>query len=219
MSAEVVISCPACQHLLRVPNDWLATKVQCPECKAMFRAPVRHEDGTLSNSVLLSEGVIPTTTARRRPDWMLLLPGFGLMLCGVIGGIVDTYSVAVLFSNQERATEFVVQQFLKFDLDPEVLNPDVKQRRQEQRAEEMLPMLRTLMVVFTILSAVTFSGGLAIVLRRGYWLAMLACPAAALNIAGLCCVPGAAFALWAVILLITPEGKDHFLSRRKIGVP
>ena len=40
-----LIACPACDRLARVPIDWLGQPVQCPQCRAMFRAPVRQWDG------------------------------------------------------------------------------------------------------------------------------------------------------------------------------
>src|SRR5437763_744578 len=83
-----VISCPACDHLLRVTPDLLGQQVQCPECRAMFRAPVRDPDGRLTDPELISRPA-PPPGERRKTDPMLLLPAFGLLLCGVVGFVVN----------------------------------------------------------------------------------------------------------------------------------
>ena len=84
-----VISCPACNHLLRVPLDWLGQEVQCPECKARFRAPVRDGDGFTKTGTHLRELCRWRLDKPKRLDAMLLLPAFGLLFCGVAGLIVN----------------------------------------------------------------------------------------------------------------------------------
>ena len=88
MPADEVISCPACRHLLRVPADWLGTRVQCPKkCRSLFQAPLRAADGTLTEPELAGPAAAHPVAARR-PDRMLLLPAFGLMITGTLGAIV-----------------------------------------------------------------------------------------------------------------------------------
>ena len=59
-------------------------------------------------------------------------------------------------------------------------------------------------------SGMAFLAGLAVVTRHRYRLAQLGSVLAILNVPNLCCVPGAAFGVWSLILLCTPEGRRHF---------
>src|SRR4051794_27881298 len=107
-----VISCPACNHLLRVPLDLLGVQVQCPECRAMFKAPVRDGRGGLTAAELISR---PAGAAgepgTRRADWMLLLPAFGLMFCGVAGFVVNARYGYVFLTDPATGKELVRQIF------------------------------------------------------------------------------------------------------------
>src|SRR5262245_47852124 len=106
-----VIACPACKHVVRVPLDWLGTQVQCPECKAMFRAPVRGADGKLTEPELISRPALaPAAPAASKPDLMLLLPAFGLMLCGVTGVLVNGFLLFVFFKEANGALDWARNQ-------------------------------------------------------------------------------------------------------------
>src|SRR5207249_9757968 len=84
-----VITCPACRHLLRVPADWLGQTVQCPECKATFRAPVRDGDRLTEPELISRPAPAAAPAAARKPDVMLLLPAFGLLFVGFAGLVVN----------------------------------------------------------------------------------------------------------------------------------
>src|SRR5437773_1884203 len=105
-----VISCPACNHLLRVPLDWLGQSVQCPECKATFKAPVRVGDG-LTAPELISRPAAPggPATARKRLDPMLLLPAFGLLVVGFTGLVVGGANTARYLGDPAAAKQDVLQ--------------------------------------------------------------------------------------------------------------
>src|SRR2546423_158488 len=90
-----VITCPACNHLVRVPADWLGQTVQCPECKATFRAPVR-DGGRPTTPEPLSGPPASAAAARKPADAALWLPAFGLMLLGVISLIVNGVTLVLL---------------------------------------------------------------------------------------------------------------------------
>jgi hypothetical protein len=59
-------------------------------------------------------------------------------------------------------------------------------------------------------SAAVFVGGLSVVRRRNYRFAQIACVLAAVNVAHACCVPGALFGLWGLLMLNSDEGREHF---------
>lgn len=213
MPIDEVISCPSCRHVVRVPEDWLGTQVQCPECQAMFRAPVRQPDGQLSASVLISTTAVPTTPKRSRPDWLLLFPAFGLMLCGVVATLLDgvQFAGAILHPDQAKENfEVQIQSLRKMGLFDDNL-PEAERKKQDaQMAEEGMPQMKAALAIFTVVGILTFAGGVAIVMRRFRGLAITGCVAAMLNPTMCCCIPGGIFGIWALLLLFTSEGRTHF---------
>lgn len=207
-----VISCPACKHLVRVPADWLGQTVQCPECKATFTAPVREGDH-LTDPVLLSgpPGATPAAAARSRPDTLLMLPAFGLMLLGFASVVVNSY-YAVKYARDPAAAERDIVQILGAWRGAPQLGDKVEpgQKTNEEEAAELAPKVRVLVPLFVVVGALEFYGGLAMVRRRHYRMAQLGCVLASLNIPHLCCVPGAMVGLWGLLLLLSDEGREHF---------
>jgi hypothetical protein len=210
-----VIACPACNHLVRVPLDWLGKQVQCPECKAMFLAPVR-ADGKLTEPELISRPA-PTNAAPAsayQPDRMLLFPGFGLLLCGVAGILVNAGLLYFMLTDPAGGKQWAAQQveaLRKMGVGADA-PPENKDAKDAQDAEQLLAQMRWLLPISLAVSAVVFAGGLSIVRRRNYRLAQLGCVLASLNIAHLCCIPGAVFGLWGLLMLSSDEGREHFVS-------
>jgi hypothetical protein len=206
-----VISCPACNHLLRVPVDWLGQSVQCPECKAMFRAPVREGDG-FTKPELIARAAPATPAPGKRIDPLLLLPAFGLLLCGVAGVIVNGMLSYRFLADPAGSEEYIKNQLVNFRAqgfgadDP----PEERERLDAQRAQKVARAMRWALPLFTAVSALVFVGGLSIALRWNLRLAQLGCVAAALNIPHLCCVPGSIAGLWALLMLHSDEGRAHF---------
>lgn len=210
-----VIACPACKHLVRVPLDWLGTQVQCPECKAPFRAPVR-ADGKLGEPELLSQPAAAPAPAARRPDMMLMLPAFGLLLCGVAGGLVNGVLLYTVFADPAGGKGWAkaqVEAIRKAGVgaDDPAEPPERRAERDDRDADQLLRNFRWILPLALAASAVAFAGGLAIVRRRHYRLAQVACVVAALNFPHLCCVPGALAGLWGLLMLGSDEGREHFL--------
>lgn len=211
-----VIACPACKHLVRVPLDWLGTQVQCPECKSMFRAPVR-SDGKLTEPELLSRPVsaaAPAAPASRKPDLMLMLPAFGLLLCGVMGLVVNGALLYLFVVDPAGADGWARNQMpalrqMGFGTPG---TPEEQAAENERNAEQLAKTYRWLIPLSFVVSATVFAGGLSIALRRYPRLAQLACVLAAVNVAHACCVPGAAFGLWGLLMLGSDEGREHFLT-------
>jgi hypothetical protein len=210
-----VIACPACKHLVRVPLDWLGTQVQCPECKSMFRAPVRGADGKLTEPELISRpaDAAPAPPARK-PDLMLLLPAFGLLLCGVTGTLVNGFLLYLFVADPAGARGWARNQMpaLRQVGFGKPGTPEEMAAEDERNAEQLANTYRWLIPVSFAVSATVFAGGVAIVRRRNYRLAKLACVLAPLNVAHACCVPGAFFGLWGLLMLGSDEGREHFLS-------
>lgn len=211
-----VIACPACKHLLRVPLDWLGTQVQCPECRAMFRAPVR-AGGGLAEPELLSRPVSPGApgAARRKPDVMLLLPAFGLLLIGFAGFAINTWYTVRYARDADAAKQDVfriIQDGRKVGLatdGPE--EPGARQQFDDERAAERAKYVRPAVPLFAVVSGLVFYGGVAIVTRRHYRMAQIGCALAVVNLAHGCCIPGALAGVWGLLMLRSDEGREHFL--------
>lgn len=207
-----VIACPACKHLLRVPLDWLGTQVQCPECKVMFRAPVRDASGKLTEPELLSPAPVAPTT-RRKPDLMLMLPAFGLMLCGVTGVLVNGIFLWMFASDPAGGDGWArnqVKELRKLGFGTPG-TPEEMAAEDARNAAELAAVSRWAFPLALAASVVVLAGGVSIVFRLSYRLAQVACVLASLNVAHFCCVPGAAFGLWGLLMLGSDEGREHFL--------
>jgi hypothetical protein len=206
-----VIACPACKHALRVPLDWLGTQVQCPECQATFRAPVR-ENGRLSEPELISRPA-PAAKPTRKPDVMLMLPAFGLMLCGVAAVLVNAVALYQFLTTpggaKGWAKERVVPAMRQVGLGEKV-PPEQQAEQDDQDAERFARIQWWLVPLSLAAGAVTFAGGLSIALRWNYRLAQVGCVAATLNFPNFCCVPGAVAGLWGLLMLNSEEARDHF---------
>ncbi|MCE9566112.1 MAG: hypothetical protein K8U57_29170 [Planctomycetes bacterium] len=207
-----VILCPACRHALRVPLDLLGQQVQCPECKAMFRSPMRDGSGGLTEPELISRPESRQPTVRKSLDVMLLLPAFGLMFCGIVGTIVNGITAYRVLTEPALMKEIVRQQLQS--LRQSGFGNDVpeaeRDRVDDENAEKATRGLRWVLPTFAVVSAVAFMGGLSIATRWNYRLAQLGSVAAALNLPNLCCVPGAVAGLWALLMLSSEEGRAHF---------
>jgi hypothetical protein len=207
-----VVSCPACKHLLRVPADWLGQTVQCPECKATFTAPTRAGDALTDPVLISAPAPVRVAPARPKRDLMLMLPAFGLMLVGVVSLIINGYMGGRFLLDPAFASATARQQILMTRQmgfgaeDPE----EDRARLDEERAAEAVKWLRVGLPAFAVVGAVIFVGGVAMVRRKGYRLAQVACVLAALNLPNLCCLPGAIFGLWGMLMLMSDEGREHF---------
>jgi hypothetical protein len=207
-----VISCPACKHLLRVPPDWLGQPVQCPECRATFKAPVRTADGLGDPELISRPAAPPGPAAGKRLDPMLLLPAFGLMLCGAAGMIVNGVLAYQFLADAAGAKDYLRGQFSEFRKfgfganDP----PAEQDRLDNERADAWVGILRVALPAMGLAAALAFLGGLSVALRWNYRLAQLGCMAAAFDLTGLCCVPGAAAGVWGLLMLNSSEARAHF---------
>ena len=143
---------------------------------------------------------------------MLLLPAFGLLLCGVAGTVVNGMLTYNFLADPAGAKQYILNQMPEFRKagfgadDP----PEEREKRDAERAEKWAGNLRWVLPALTLAAALAFLGGLSIALRWNFWLAQIGCVAAALNVVGLCCVPGAISGLWGLLMLNSEEGRGHF---------
>src|SRR5436190_15773468 len=98
MPDPVVTRCPACGHLLAIPEDFLGKVVTCLECHAAFTAPARAGDA-LTAPVLVRPGV-------RKVSPYLFVPMLGLLLLGAAGTMVNGYLYVTFKADPAAAKTF-----------------------------------------------------------------------------------------------------------------
>jgi hypothetical protein len=178
----------------------------------MFRSPERDGRGGLTQPILLSRPESSSVPARKPFDAMLFLPAFALMFCGIAGLLANSITAVRLFQDPVAMREVVQAQFAearKFGLgadDP----PEQRAQLDDQRADQTMRALQVVLPAFALLSGLVFLGGLSIALRWNHRLAQLGALAAIVNLPHLCCVPGAPAGLWALLMLGSREGREHF---------
>lgn len=207
-----VIRCPVCRHLLRVPVEWLGEAVQCPQCLARFRAPVRQGDKLGEPELLQAPPSTAVAEGVGTADPALWLPAFGLIVCGVAGLIVDVAIVWRLWSDPAGSRAYVrhqVERLREWGFGVEEAE-EQRQELDERRTELVMRHLPWIVPVSGVAAALALLGGLSIALRWNYRLAQVGCVAAAWNVVGLCCLPGALVGLWGLLLLQSEEGRSHF---------
>lgn len=213
MPETEVIACPACKYLVRVPLDWLGTQVECPECQAMFRAPVR-ENGRLTEPELIARPApAAAPVASRRPDMMLMAPAFGLMLCGFASVLVNAWALYALLTHPGGAEGWVKERVvpsLRQAGFGEKVPPEQQAAQDAKEAADSTRLLMWMVPLSLAAGTVTFAGGLSLVLRRNYRLAQVACVVAMVNVAHGCCIPGAVVGLWGLLMLNSDEAREHF---------
>ncbi|OWK41868.1 hypothetical protein [Fimbriiglobus ruber] len=221
-----VIVCPGCQKLLHVPTRAIDKPAHCPHCRAAFHIPPAPGGGP-GTPVKVSEGYsLPR---------VLLIPAFGLLMLGLAGTAVNGY-LSVLFAFKPgaalefargRVTEARMAKGMTalgraddWELAPHAAVAGgagaaasaaaVEAWTDEQTAAGWAPNQLSIHVASTIVSALTLLGGAAILRGRFYWLALIGCLAAIVNVNHLCCVPGAITGIWGILSLVRDEGRAHF---------
>jgi hypothetical protein len=143
---------------------------------------------------------------------MLLVPAFGLLLCGVVGAVANGYTCAIILGKPDEARVWVssqVQQYLQL-AQPPADSPEAERESIEQRTTILVRFFNWVYPFLLLDSLLVFLGGLSMALRWNYWLAQVGCIAAAINFGGCCCVPGGAAGLWGILMLNSEEGRAHF---------
>jgi predicted Zn finger-like uncharacterized protein len=222
-----VVTCPKCERQLRVPDELIGQRVKCPTCGTNFTATVggssserrsgpanlgqgeRTENGGESRPSgpelsrpggLDYDAGLPTAERRQQALKSLLLPAIFLMILGALGAVFfSVYAIKAL------TVPLTVKDLVAQD-------PNVK--GQEAQAESLLRVVwgqggAVLASVFMLMSILMVVAAIAMLVRRGRWLAILGSVAAMANI-GCCCVAALPFGLWALIVLLNEDVKNAF---------
>jgi predicted Zn finger-like uncharacterized protein len=204
-----VIACPNCRHQLRVPDHLLGTAVRCPQCRAFFRAPLRRDDGSLTEPELLSDVPTVEPLGGRPPGRSpALVPGILLLLVGLIGLLMNGFTAyRMLFQ-----TDDMVMQFRDILSDPN--GPFRKQLGDQAKPEEITPervrQWGNVSAIFAGVNLLIVLGAICILSVRFYGFSILTCVLAILDVWLLCCLISGPFGIWALIKLLDPQVRALF---------
>ncbi|MCX7700167.1 MAG: zinc-ribbon domain-containing protein [Gemmataceae bacterium] len=194
-----ILFCPACQGKVRIPRELLGTAVRCPLCQAEFTAPPPPAEWVATS---------PAATFRADGDSTEPPPttgsagsGGGAILAGIALVVTSLLSVLMCLFRLYAA-----------------VNPELLQAVMEDGPFGPPPPgldFATIFLVwgsiFLVVSLVAALGGFAMILRRGYPLALIGSIASLLNAADCCCLPFNFLAgLMALIILLMPSGRQAF---------
>jgi hypothetical protein len=145
---------------------------------------------------------------------MLLLPAFGLMFVGFAGLVVGGVTT-IRYQRDPAAVEQDVRNLIERSREWGLAPPGPEDPAERARADaelvgQSVGPLRVLVPVFAAVSGLVFYGGVAMAIRRHYWMAQLGCVLAMLNLAHGCCIPGLVVGLWGLLMLNSPEARAHF---------
>lgn len=191
-----ILFCPACQGKVRIPRDLLGTAVRCPLCQAQFTAPPPPIE--LRPQISTS---VPSDFEFRPDSAPTANQGTGVILSGIAVVVTSLLSILACLFRLYAAT-----------------HPDVMQSIIEEGpfgppppGFDLAAIFLVWGAIFLVVSLVAVTGGFAMVLRRGYAVALIGSIASLLNVADCCCLPFNFLAgLIALIVLLMPDGRQAF---------
>lgn len=212
--------------MLNVPESAVGGPAHCPHCKTNFQIPA-NPDGSPGEPVV--------STGQRLmlkvPD-LLIGPAFGLIAAGAIGAAVNGLLLTIFLIRPGADKDYAMSQVLLLrtgglfaeareaarDPDKELPEPDLEElAREEAENEAVAEAWATYMVpvhaAFLPISLLAFAGGIAMLTSRYYWLAVLGCFAAMINLNNMCCIPGGISGLWGLLVLIRDDGRACFRGK------
>jgi NADH:ubiquinone oxidoreductase subunit 5 (subunit L)/multisubunit Na+/H+ antiporter MnhA subunit len=213
---DELIYCPACNHRLRLPADLLGQSVECPQCHAHFAAP----GGSSAPVVRPAPQVAPASGPSYADDsearvhrgrGMLTAPAVCLLIVAVLSGLLNFFLLAFGVSVESDPAEFRDQLQAHMARNPNLTPEQRRTLEQLDKNPEQLAWWCEIIGGGSVAAAaLTALGAIAMLARRMYWLALLGA-LAALNPIDCCCVDvNIPFAIWALIVLLSADGRAAF---------
>ncbi len=204
-----IIYCPACQHKLRIPGDLMGQPVQCPSCQTEFIAPpppegerageaitARRPDEARASRDLPDDGYAGDRRHRdNKSNLFVTMAAIALIGVGALSLAVNTYKV--MLSPQE------IQDMAK---SMEKMFPALP--AQDQQAAPRNFLIGT--IVFGVFAMISLLGGIAMLFRRVFPVAVIGSVLAIINISECCCLLGAPVGIACLVLLFQPPVRASF---------
>ncbi len=172
----------------------LGQRAECPHCKSHFRAPIRNEQGELTEPLLLRRNPF----ANRR-----VLPGMALLLVGLIGFLSNGLQAVKAYVDP-RTFEDQTRDFFNHAAES-TKSPEVRDKI--PLTLKWLPRVR---IALAFLSLITIAGGWSLLRARRHGMAMFGSILAMMNIANCCCFGNVLVGAWAIYTLLNPEVRAQF---------
>jgi hypothetical protein len=192
-----ILLCPACRGRVRIPRQYLGTQVQCPLCHAKFRAPdplpvaeVRPDD-QFGYEVTAAP---PEQAENSALATWLTLTGIGVILANLLSLLVSALNILVSF-------------------DRELANQISKNSPFGMRlsGDDLQVALFLKGGIFLVVSTLGLFGGVMMLLRRAYLMALIGSVATILNLSDCCCLPlNFLLGLGGLVVLLLPGTRDLF---------
>lgn len=213
---DELINCPACNHRLRLPVELLGQSVECPQCHAHFAAPGGSSAPVVrpAPQVALASGPVYADDSEprgHRGGATLTAPAVCLLIVGVLSALINFFVLAFGIEVESNPADFRAQLQAHMARNPN-LTPQQRQQLEEldKNPEEVAWWCQIIGGGSLAAAALTAIGAIAMLTRRMYWLAVLGA-LAALNPANCCCVNvNIPFAIWALIVLFSANGRAAF---------
>ncbi len=226
--SHAVITCPhtPCGKSLRLPLAAIGQPLSCPYCRSSIGVELG-PDGTPGSPRVIKAGA--------RLPRMLLVPAVALMILGTAGVFTNGYIAVDCATRPGADLEQARRQVGDLRNLEEMRGPKSATKdgdatpldmfaavagqaaatsviidAEEQMARTWAPEVVRINSIFAGVSLFTAIGGFLILRGRGYWIALLACVAAILNVNHACCFPGTVAGLWGILVLVRDEGRKHF---------
>lgn len=219
------ITCPGCTRTLNVPAEAIGKYVSCPDCRAYFNIP-RNEDGSAGTPAPVPSGRKVLAVPKE-----LFGPALAVLFFGIAGTLVNGY-LSLMFtfkpgSDLDVAQMRVAQLRFSGNLAESKRNASVPEEErpklppadaplapeEEALAMAWAPSMRPVHIFGTVMSVLTLIGGICLITGRYYWLAVLGCVAAAVNVDPFCCIPGGIAGIWGLLMLVRDDARRHFGRR------
>ncbi|HEV3443900.1 MAG TPA: hypothetical protein VG099_04610 [Gemmataceae bacterium] len=226
---EVILNCPQCQRQLRVTEELLGRPVKCPACGLIFTVPMGGTEAQLAPVPVASEAPpaprpeegkrdpyeYPYDEHRRRLErgepWdydrdeterargLLMPPAVCLLITGILGILINLGQAgyALVPKPPPPAHEGPPKDFM-----------EAVQRGIEESQSGPVPLIGGL--IFAGVSFLAMLGGIFMLTRRFYGMAILGSIMAMIDIGNCCCLLGLPFGIWALVVLARPEVKRLF---------
>jgi hypothetical protein len=195
--ADEIIHCPSCSHKLRVPPELFGEPVQCPQCGKTFTAPVPSGAAPGPAGVPTVRPLVPERYAPPGRPPSVTGPAIGLIVLSFLSVVVNLFGLLTSVTRPADLRQEFQQQMTRMG---QAIPPNL----------DVVTLLQAMYGGFLALALVVLFAAIAMLLRRMYWLAVIGAVLAMLNLNGFCCVPSAAFSIWALVVLLNPATRATF---------
>jgi hypothetical protein len=212
--AEDLIHCPSCNFRLRLPPDLYGHEVECPQCHTRFNAPVPQAAPLLRSPPgreydAGSAAGVDAAPAPQAPGGGYTAAAICLLVTALLGALSNGWTAVSFVAARANPAEFDRE----FDRQMNQQHKDMSPEQREQikqimtTAKDYGPGAFAGLAALNLLSAL---GAIMMLMRRGYWLAVLGCLAALNPVNFGCCLLGQVpFAIWGLVVLLG-SGKRAF---------